>query len=450
MKIEHFINTDFRDFMNYDNKRSLPNIMDGMKITQRKLLYTFIEHIGNQTIVVDKAGMRAADVTNYKHGAKSAIDVLVNMNQDFPGTNNMPWFDKEGQFGTRLCHKASSERYISTKLGETYKKMFDPEDDHILSYQYDKGDKIEPLFYLPKLPMLLINGSMGTGNGYASSVLQYAPAEVKQAVEEVLKTGVVQTKLTPFLEGYYGSVSKDHDTGQVTFEGSIERVGSNKIIIHELTPGREMADYREVLNQLMIDKTGPMKDAPPLVKDYDNESTEDGFKFVLDVPRSVLQMSDEELLVKLKLIQRETENLTVWMPNGKLKKFATVEDLIVEWVNLRLGYYEERRLNQIARIAEELEWLSVKAMFIKWWNANSGDLVKLKKAELNTAITVHVTKNVDYISRLLSIRISNLGLEEVEELEKEIQKIYDKKQALQNTTNKKIMISEVKSIKLDS
>ena len=224
MKVGDFINTGWREYANYDNERSIPHLMDGMKITQRKVLYAFIEHIGNNYIVCDKAGMRAADLTNYKHGAVSMIDVLIKMNQDFPGTNNMPWLDKEGQFGTRLCHAASSERYISTKLGDTYKKMFDPEDNFILNKQYDRGDEIEPEFYLPKLPMLLVNGSMGTGNGYASSVLSYDPVEVKQAVEEVLKTGLVQTKLTPYMNGYYGGISKDHETGQITFEGMIERV----------------------------------------------------------------------------------------------------------------------------------------------------------------------------------------------------------------------------------
>lgn len=454
MKVSEFINTGFREFAAYDNERSIPHIMDGMKITQRKILHAFIEHIGNQTIVCDKAGMRAADVTNYRHGANSMIEVLVNMNQDFPGSNNMPWFDKEGQFGTRLCHQASSERYISTKLGDTYKKMFDPEDLFILEEQFDRGDKIEPKFYLPKLPMLLINGSMGTGNGYASSVLQYDPNDVKQAVEEVLKTGIVQTKLTPFLKNYYGSVSKDHDTGQVTFEGSIERAGANKLIIHELTPGMELAPYREHLNYLISGlkktKDGHVKanNFVQLVKDYDNESTEDEFKFILDVPRSTMQLSDEELLVKLKLVERDTENLTVWMPNGKLKKFATVEDLIQEWVYLRLEYYEQRRLNQIQRMTAELEWLTTKINFIRWWNESSTDLVKMKKPEMIRHINLAVTNNEDYINRLLAIRISNLGVEEVAELEKEIDKIENQKKTLENTTNKKLMSNEVKALKL--
>jgi DNA topoisomerase-2 len=362
----------------------------------------------------------------------------------------MPLFEKEGQFGTRLNHKASSERYISTKLGDTFKKMFDAEDNFILEDQFDDGDRIEPRFYIPKLPMLLINGSDGTGNGYASTVLQYDAKDVKAAVEEVLKTGVVQTPLTPYLNGYYGAISKDHASGQVTFEGQIERVGANKIIIHELTPNRQLADYKAILNALVVDKTGPMKDAPPLIKDYDNESTEDEWKFVLDVPRSVMQMADEELLVKLKLIERQTENLTVWLPNGKLKRFSNVEMLIQEWVELRLRYYEVRRLDQIERLKVELDWLQVKMNFIGWWNLNAKDLVQLKKADLVDSVKGNrITQNDEFIGRLLAIRISNLGIEEVAELQKEIDKLNAKKEGLEKTTNKKMMSSEVKALKLD-
>jgi DNA topoisomerase-2 len=449
MKIADFIDSQFREYANYDNDRSLPHIMDGLKTTQRKALHAFVEHIGHGTIVCDKAGMRAAEVTKYKHGATSMIGVLINMNQDFPGSNNMPLFDKEGQFGTRLNHKASSERYISTKLGDTFKTMFDPEDNFILENQFDQGDKIEPLFYLPKLPMLLINGSDGTGNGYASTVLQYDAKDVKTAVEEVLKTGVVQTPLTPYLNGYYGAISKDHASGQVTFEGQIERVGANKIIIHELTPNRQLADYKAILNALVVDKTGPNKDLPPMIKDYDNESTEDEWKFVLDVPRSTMQLTDDELLLKLKLIERQTENLTVWLPNGKLKRFSSVEMLIQEWVQLRLEYYEMRRRNQIVRLKADLDWLVTKANFIRWWNKESSSMVTLKKEAMKDCIRLSVTKNEDYIDRLLSIRISNLGLEEVETLMKELEKAEAKVKTLEGTTNKKMMSSEVKALKLD-
>lgn len=450
MKISTFIDTGFRDYANYDNERSLPHLMDGLKITERKILWAFVEHIGNHTLVVDKAGMRAADLSDYHHGATSMIGVLVNMNRDYPGTNNLPLFDKDGQFGTRLKKEASSPRYISTKLGAAYKKLFDANDNLILKKQFsqDTGAEIEPLYYLPKLPLLLINGSDGTGNGYSSKVLSYDPEEIKTAVEEVLKTGLVQNKLTPCLNGYIGAIAKDHATGQVTFEGIIERKGANTIIIKELPPKYDLSDYKEILNLLMTEKTGPHKDQPPLIKDYDNESTEDGWRFVVDVPRTTAQMTDEELLQKFKLIERQTENLTVWIPDGRLKKYSNVESLIEDWVRYRLAAYEARRQDQINRYNVELDWLQTKLKFINWWNYNSTNLITLTKSELQERTVKNITTNQDYIIRLLSIRISNLGLEEVQELELEIAKLKKSVAELEATTAKKIMTQELKGLKL--
>lgn len=447
MEITKFFNNEFRQFANYDNSTSLPSLMDGLKVTERKLLYAFIHHIGPNKIVVDKAGMRAADLTKYHHGAGNMMGVLVNMNQDFPGSNNLPLFKKSGQFGTRIDHDASSERYISTTLGSAHKKLFDPADNLFLKKQYDDGDEIEPEFFLPKLPLLLINGSKGTGNGYASHVLSYDPNEIKTAVEEVLATGLVQTKLTPFLNGYHGSVSKDHTTGQVTFEGSFERKGANTIIITELTPSRQMQSYKEILKEL-LQKQGKTQDLPPLIKDFENESTEAGWRFIIDVPRSTAQMSDQELAKMFKLTERQTENLTVWLPNGKLKRFPNTESLIEAWVGYRLGYYEERRQDQLSRQNEELKWLKTKMQFIKWWNHSAEFLVTLKKVDLRHQVS-QLTLNEDYIDRLLSIRISNLGLEEVQELEKDIMKITKLIEALELTTNKKMMVKELKELKLE-
>jgi DNA gyrase/topoisomerase IV subunit A len=443
MKIADFINGGFKNYAKYHNDRSLPHLMDGFKVTQRKVVYAFVDHIGYSSIVCDKAGMRAADLSKYHHGAISMIGVLVGMNQDFAGSNNLPLFQKDGQFGTRLNHEASSERYISTKLNDTFKKMFDPDDNHILESLFDDGDKIEPKFYLPRLPMLLINGCNGTGNGYKSNVLNYEANEVRMAVQEVLKTGLVQNKLTPFMNGFIGGISKDHATGQVTYEGIIERKNSTTLIITELPPSMQLAKYKEVLNKLM-----EKVDGNSFIKDYDNESTEDAWRFVIDCPRSTTALTDVELLVKFKLIEKDTETLVAWLPNDKLKVFASVENLVETWVEYRLGFYETRRLNKIARYNIDLDWLNIKLAFIKWWNANASDLVKLTKQTLRDKIRKEITADDGFTDRLLSIRISNLGLDEVTLLMKEISQIEDLIGVMENTTNRKMMDMEIKNIKL--
>ena len=447
MKISEFINTDFKQYVHYDNTRNIPNLMDGQKTTERKIIFAFIEDIGKQSIVVDKAGMRCADISYYHHGATSMIDTLINMNKDYVGTNNMPLFTKDGQFGTRMKNEASSERYISTKLSGVFNKLFEADDNHILEYQYDRGNKIEPITYIPKLPLLLINGSKGTGNGYASNIFSYEINDIKQAVEEVLTTGLVQNKLTPHFEGYEGNIVKDHATGQVTYTGVIKRVSSTKLMITELPPSMVLDKYKDILNNLMENTKDRKGDIiPAVIKDYENESTEESWKFIIDCPRSTTALSDEELLTLFKLVERDTETIATWLPNGKIKRFKTIEDLIRTWVVIRLQYYEKRRLNKISRFDAELDWLQTKLKFIKWWNVESVSLVTLNKKDLKDRVETEVTTNEDYINRLLSIQIRNLGKEEVADLEKEIAAIEADKKKLQSTTNTKMMQKEVAAL----
>jgi DNA gyrase/topoisomerase IV subunit A len=238
----------------------------------------------------------------------------------------------------------------------------------------------------------------------------------------------------------------------VTFEGQFERKGSNQIIITELTPSMTLAKYKDHLAFLMTGvkevKGVKTKVMEPLIKDYDNESTEDGWRFVIDAPKTTTQMPDEWILDKFKLIERDTENLTVWLPNGKLKRFATTEALVEYWVARRLEFYEERRLDQIERQNVEKTWLQTKLKFIEVWNANAAHLVTLKKVELKNAILETVTENEEYIDRLLSIRVSNLGLDEVNDLKADIAKVEKLIAGLEATTSKKMMVTELKGLKL--
>lgn len=439
MKIAKFIDKQWRDYANYDNFRSLPHIMDGQKITERKILYAFINFIGQDKIVCDKAGMRAADVSNYHHGATSMIGVLIGMNQDYPGANNLPLFEKHGQFGTRLNHKASSERYISTKLNDTYKKLFNPDDNFILEKQFDQGNEIEPKYYLPKLPLLLLNGSRGVGNGYSSLIMSYEIGDVKKAIQEVLKFGKVQNKLTPYIRDYEGGVSKNHDTQQITFEGNLKIQNTTTIIIDELTPSLDLAKYKEILNDLVDRK---------IIKDYENESTENEWKFIIDCPRTTTAIPLDKLLVMFKLIEKETETVVCWKPDGKLGVYSNVESMLEAWVVYRLDYYQARRLNKIERYDEELIWLTIKRMFIVYWNNKSTELVRMNSKELFSDIKYAVTTNEEYIKRLLAMRISSLTLEEIKELNDQINKIEKDKQTLMNSTKQSLMEYEIKDIKL--
>lgn len=439
MSIKDFINGPFKEYANYDNERNIPDLMDGLKTSQRKVLWTFIKDIGKEEIIVDRAAMRAAAYTFYRHGGQNLYDVITNMAQNFPGSNNVNLLEPLGQFGTRMVNSASSPRYISTKLNDNFNKLFEKEDFDILTGLVDEGQVVEPAFLLPKLPLNLINGSTGIGNGFSAKFLQYNPKDIAKAVLEVVKYGVVKTKLKPWINGFKGAILKDPITNQVLYSGLIERLNSNTLVITELPPGYQLEGYKAVLNQLIEDK---------VIKDYDNKSTEAAWRFVIDAPRALVASDLAELLNTFSLIQKESETLTAWLPDGNIKAYKTIEDVVVDWTCYRLEFYEERRLNQISKLDEELSWLKIKLKFIQWWNENSHSLVKLRQDELHGEIEHHVTMNPEFIERLMSLRISSLGIEQVDRLIGEIKLLDDEKAALEAITNDKIMVNEIKAIKL--
>lgn len=439
MRIKEFVDGELRDYVDYDNKRNIPHLMDGLKWSQRKALYAFIEHIPSGPIVVDKAGMRAAEKTHYAHGATSLIGVIMNMAANWPGSNNMNLLDPLGQFGTILDHEPSSERYIRTRLNDNYKKLFEVDDQHILIQQFVEGDEIEPEFYLPKLPLLLINGSMGTGNGFASSVLSYNLGDIKRSVQEVLKHGYVKGKLAPYLEGYKGKVEKDEKTNQVVFTGTLTIKNSTTIILTDLPPKRDRDNITKVLNKLVDDK---------IIKDYDDESTEDAWHIVVDCPRTTTAMEMDKLLKLFAMVERTTETLCVWLPNKTPRIFDSVEDLLAVWVEYRLKYYENRRLSVIDRAADRIRWLATKKKFIEWWNSDPEAWVKLRRDDLLIQIEEDVTDDIDFIERLLAIRITNLGVDHIEELNSQLAEEEIYKATIEGKTNKDLMLEEVKAIKI--
>lgn len=441
MRIVDFINSDFKAYVNYDNERNIPHIMDGLKISQRKILYAFLEEIGYGKVVVERAAGRAATKTHYQHGATNMEDVMVHMAQTFPGSNNMNLLNPLGQFGTQMDKESSATRYISTQLNDNFKKLFDADDTAILVKQYSEGDEIEPETYVPKLPLLLINGSKGTGNGFASNILSYKPEDVKEAVQDYLKHGTIKKNLVPWMRGYKGTITKDAATGQVTYMGCLERRNSNTLVITELPPSMNLVKMKGILNKLVDQK---------FIKGYDNESTEkDGWKIVLDCPRSTAVDTDVSILFnKFKLIERETETLCVWRPGARIKIYKTVEQLLIDWVNFRLEYYEKRRLHLIKKYEDELSWLETKLVFIQFWNENATRLVKYDTDELYIQIEEHVTDVPELVERLLALRISSLSLDQVSALEKAIAAKKDELVATKATTGKTMMTKEVKEIKL--
>lgn len=438
--IDHLFNNDVRSFSVYANQRSIPHILDGLKPSQRKALYVLIKRsssIPETGIKVSQLAAAVAEQSHYHHGEASLEATIVGLAQDYTGSNNLNYFVPLGQFGNRLSPTASAGRYIYTKPSPVLRKMFMPDDDLILEHLDEDGDIIEPKFYLPILPNILINGSEGMGTGFATKILTYNPNDLKDAVLAILTKQNVK-RLIPWFKGFTGKVEALSEKQYQIF-GSFKREGATTIHVTELPVGVYLDQYKDHLNKLI--ESG-------FIKDYDSHSTDTKFHFKLTCPKSALQESDDSLMSKLKLVSKVSENLTVWITDNdtnKIKAFKDANELLEYFVSVRLPYYEKRRLALITQLNHDLEILEEKSKFIEYYLENSIAISKMKKTELYKTLESNGFKNIEV---LLSIKIYNLTLEAIETLNKSIKKTLKEIKSLESTNATKMYIDDLTNLSI--
>jgi DNA topoisomerase II len=208
IKYSEFINREYILFSKYDNERSIPHFIDGFKPSQRKVLFgCFKRNLKGEIKVAQLTGY-VAEHSAYHHGEQSLQGTIVNMAQNFVGSNNINLLTPSGQFGTRRMggKDAASARYIFTKLEPITRAIFHPDDSELLTYRSDDGVAIEPEFYMPVIPMVLVNGAEGIGTGWSSSVCNYNPREILQNLRRKIG-GEAMQPMSPWYNGFEGDVS---------------------------------------------------------------------------------------------------------------------------------------------------------------------------------------------------------------------------------------------------
>lgn len=436
MRIKTFIRGEWADYADYDNRRSLPHIMDGLKITQRKAMYTAAGLPKNsKEEKVSQFASMAAGATAYHHGEKSMMDTVVKLAQDFPATNNYPFLQKHGQFGTRLSAEASAPRYIHITLHPNWEKFFKKVDQEIVEPQYDDEKLIEPKFYIPVVPTLLLNGADGVGNGFSSYILNYDLPTVVKAIREMVKHGAVKTPMIPNVHGFTGKVSKLDR--QVTFTGTLKVVHSTKIVISELPPGYDNEDYKKLLNKLVDSE---------FIKDYENNSDEDKWEFIITCSRTTTALSEEVLLEKFGLVRRITENFVAWGMDAKAPvTFDSPEALLTYWYNARLDLYAKSIADQIRKTKAHLVKLYIRISFIKWCLVN--DFRKLTKAEFIERVVTDIKRMTpENAADLVSLPMYRITVDEVDKAEKEIDDSITKLDELEKLTPVFLMENNLKGL----
>jgi len=461
---EDFVQKELLHFSSYDCERSIPNLLDGLKTSNRKVLYAcFKRGLTTHEIKVAQLSGYVSEHTLYHHGEASLNGAIVAMAQNFVGSNNIHLLQPNGQFGTRLSggEDSASERYIFTLLHPLTRLLYPVADDTILQYMDEDGVLVEPEYYVPILPMILVNGSTGIGTGFSTHVPPFSPTQLVQWLQNTLQGGLgeIGRPWLPYYQGFRGKVMEVEETpGKYMVKGCYEKTGKpDQIRITELPVGTWTLPYKGWLEGLcdgtQVDKDG--KKVAAVLKDVVSHSTDTVVDVVVDLlPGKLAEWESTmvstsppvNLLEKtLKLTTTvSTHNMHLFDEKRRLRKYAKVDDILEAYMPVRLELYETRRQALLNQGEQKLIMLRNKSKYIQALLDDVLDLRRKTNEQVMSMLRQHglveVAGGFDYLTKLPMDAVSEENrahlLTELDKCEKEME-------ALRLTTAQQMWLREL-------
>jgi DNA topoisomerase-2 len=431
LNITDFVHKDLVNFSLADLKRSIAHVCDGLKPSQRKVMYSCFQKNLTAEMKVAQLAAFVAEKSAYHHGEVSLADTIVKLANDYMGSNNINLLEPCGQFGTRLMggKDASQTRYIFTRLTSEARKIFDPKDDAILNYLDDDGRSIEPDFYMPTLPMILVNGSEGIGTGFSCYVPPFNPKDIRDNITNVLSGKSIQ-KMKPWFRGFKGKIMEQDDDSWVT-QGVWSSIGRT-VKVTELPPGRWTQDYKEHLDTLVEKK---------IISGFTNNSTTENVDFLIQ------DYSGKDAVKDLKLQKTlRTTNMHLFHPTKGIHKYQSPELILKDFIELRYEYYKKRKEHLIKVLEAKAQMCDYKSRFVSM--VINGDIIvfRRKKQELENQLSglfPQIGGTYDY---LLNIRTVQYTDESVRELLKESEQAKRDLEIMKSTTAMDMWKNDIKNI----
>jgi DNA topoisomerase-2 len=455
----NFIQDELIHFSNADNIRSLPSIMDGLKPSQRKILFgCFKRNLKNEIKVAQLAGY-VSEHAAYHHGEASLHGAIVNLAQTFVGANNINILVPKGQFGSRLQggKDSASPRYIYTMLEPIVDKIFRKEDACILNHLDDDGLIVEPETYYPIIPMLLVNGCIGIGTGFSTDIPPHDPLDIVGLLKDRLngtRNTIDNIALRPWWLGFNGAIQRSENgvwltKGLYTFDDA-----KKVVIINELPVGVWTHDYKEFLEEMC--STNDKDSKKPVLKNYEDLYNHVDIRFDLYLEPDYyddIKENPQEFEKRFKLTATwRTSNMVAFTTKMKINKYECVGNIIEEFYIERLIKYEERRNKEIASLKRDAQEADAKARFLKGVLNDTIDLRRktddeivsiMKKYDLPPMTNMLEPDSVDSYEYLLRLRIDRVKASAIEDAEKAVMKAYEMLKILENTTSSAIWLREL-------
>lgn len=449
MNITDFIDGEMIKFSHADCARSIPSGIDGLKESQRKILYAVrkrnLKYSGTSLKVAQLSGY-TAEHSNYHHGEQNLQDTIVGMAHEFPGSNNIPLLYRDGQFGSRLDggQDAASARYIFTKMDMMTEYIFRSEDDPVLKQVNDDGDLVQPEHYVPIIPMILVNGCLGIGTGWSSNIPCYNPLDLISAIKTWLDLDgkVIESddegecvvsmfnEIKPWYRGFTGTIEKSSENRYIT-HGTIE-TGENKSTVTELPVGMWTNKFKEFCEDLVQSKA---------IKSLKNYSTPKDVKFVIGQGENGLLCNTSNMKLHTYLY---TSNMVCFDEKEQIVKYSTVDQIIDSFCKIRFGFYTKRKQYQLSSMKSTLKSLSNKMKFVQGVIDNKIKIMNKKEDEINAHLTKEEFDMQDNsFGYLLSLQVRTFTSEKVSDLKKEIEVLEGTIQLLTKKSEKQLWLSDL-------
>lgn len=438
--VEDFFDHEYVDYAKYTiTSRAIPSCIDGFKPAQRKIAFAAArlwKSGDEKPMKVFQLGGQAAAMSFFHHG--SLDDTIITMTQPFK--NSMPIFQGIGQFGSLRAPEAGAPRYVGVKFNDNFRKLY--RDFELLTPQHEEGEEIEPEFFLPIIPTVLLNGGSGVAVGFATNILNRHPIDLIDACTEVLRSGSVSSDLKPWVHGFHGTVEQVPDSKgrSWAFRGISDVKNTSVVEVTEVPPSYTYEKYVAHLDNLL---------EKGVINSYEDASA-DRVKYVLRFPRLGLAtlLDKEKLDDTLKLRETETENLTTLDERGRLKVFESAHELTRYFVTFRLGYYERRKLHLLKDIDREVVLLEGKTLFVQAVIGGSVVVANtLKSALLGQLQAAGIPKHEGGFDYLLSMPIYSLTAEKVKELQAKLQAKLAEKARVEGTSPTEFYLADLADLR---
>jgi DNA topoisomerase-2 len=381
-----FVHKELIHFSNDDLERSINHICDGLKESTRKILYGCLKRrLFNGDMKVAQLAAYVAETSAYHHGEVSLQQAITGMAQIYVGTNNINLLQPNGQFGTRIHggSDAASARYIYTVMTKLAQTIYKEEDSPILEYNDDDGTPVEPTYYVPIVPMVLVNGALGIGTGFSTNVPQHNPSDIVKSCEALIAAIDKELKhidtedqmfqacsiidntdlpqLVPWYLGFTGTITSAPKEGSFVSKGVYRWNDDTTVEITELPIGTWTDDYKEMLQGMIAGNHASLKD-------FESHYTARSVRFILKLypgARAKLESNFENEFKLTSTKNLSLNNIHLYGEDGAIKRFKDTNEVLREWAYTRLEKYKARKEHQLDTMQKSYLLISAKVRFIQ-------------------------------------------------------------------------------------